>query len=340
MSLALAPVPSSLHVPHPAWRLWYARKDVTVHISPAVLSITYTSKLEQHASEIDVTVEDRDRHWQTRPPVRGDRLQLSIGYDDAPLSPCGLFEVDEFELTGPPDVFHMKGIGAAITPDLRTHRSRAYEGQSLLEVATSIAQAHGYTVVGAPSEPNVVLARITQKHETDLAFLRRLANLYGYSFSPQGQQLVFAAREHLEQAATVTTIDRPACTHFAFTSRTHGVYKSATVSYSDPATKQVVSATAVADPPVPTGDELKVPIRAEGPDDAHIKAKSLLHGKNKDQTKGKVTTVGAVMLMAGLNATCRGWGAFDGKYHIESSVHRLNRGGGYSCDVDMFQVPS
>ena len=112
-------------------------------------------------------------------PTKGDLLQLSIGYDD-PLTPCGLFQIDECDLKGPPDVFGFRGIGATITPDLRTRFSRGYEGQTLLQIATSVAAAHQLEVVGLPATREVSVARLTQKHESDLQFRRRVANLYNY----------------------------------------------------------------------------------------------------------------------------------------------------------------
>src|SRR5439155_26340295 len=123
----------------------------------------------------EIVLEDRDRRWQGPWfPVRGDIVSLQIGYEleEWGLN-CGDFQVDELELKGPPDTFHLKCIAAGITPSLRTPRSAAYEGQTLSQVANTIAARHQLTVVGAPQNVNVAWARITQRHETDLHFLRR-----------------------------------------------------------------------------------------------------------------------------------------------------------------------
>jgi len=321
-------------VPRPAWLLRYGAHGSILNISPLVLGVTYTDKLEHSASEIEVAVEDRAHRFQSNPPVKGDTLQLEIGYDNAPLMPCGSFQIDELQLKGPPDVFFIKGIGAAITPDLRTHYSRGYEGQSLKDIATGIAAAHGYTVVDAPETQVVTLNRVTQKHETDLQFLRRLALLYNYDFSIHGQQLVFIQRTDLENAAAVATLTRATVTRFDFTQRTNGIYKRARVSHTHPRTKQVLSATVDADPPVATGDELKLAIRAESEADARAKAAAALHGYNKDATTMAVSGPGDPQLMSGFNVAVTGFGAYDGTYHIQQSRHAITRAGGYTTDLE------
>lgn len=328
-------VAASRVVPAPAWKLSYAGQNITANISKAVTGILYNDKAEHGASEIEVQLEDRGRMWQRNPPAKGDVLSLFIGYEGA-LTPCGLFQVDENTLEGPPDEFRMKGISASITAAMRTHFSRSYEGQTLAQIANTIAMAHGLTVVGAPADIDVTVQRITQKHETDLAFLRRVANLYGYNFNLKGQQLVFEARTRLETAPSVLTITRglTPVIKFSFTAQSWKVYKAATVSYFDPATKQLVTATAEADPPVPEGDVYAIPEKVQDGQEAQAKADAALHGNNMHEGTCTLTLEGDARLGAGLNIDLSGWGAFDGKYQIEQTRHRLIRNGAYTVEVN------
>jgi hypothetical protein len=338
--MALGGIAVSTEVPHPKWTLLYGHGgwDITNNISGAVLSVAYIDKAEHATSTIEVKVEDRDKQWQGPWfPLKGDLLQLSIGYTNLQVL-CGLFEIDDLELEGPPDVFHLKGISAHITPDLRTHFSRHYEGQSLSEIAATIAQAHSLTVVGAPATPDVTLARITQKHETDLAFLRRLAHLYGYTFTVRGTELVFMARTSLEQLAPVAVIDRSAVERFTFSSQTWRVYRAAEVSYFDPHTKALITARAEADPPVATGDVLKIPERAESGQDAHAKAEAALHGNNRYEVTAQLTVYGDPRLLAGLTVTVSGFGRYDGPYQLDGTRHALVRSGGYTTSLEAHRV--
>jgi phage protein D len=208
------------------------------------------------------------------------------------------------------------------------------------------------TVTGAPQNINVTWLRITQKHETDLNFLRRLARAHNYDFSIRGTQIVFYARPPLEQAAPVTTIMRgqqsppplssPMSNNgggvipksFEFKTRTQKIYKSASVAYQNPATKQLIAASAE-DSSAPTGDDLHIVTRCETAQQAQLKADSAIHDANMLQITGRIETEGTSLLMAGLNVTVSGFGNFDGNYHIESSRHRLERGSGYTTEVEV-----
>src|SRR6266851_9807802 len=196
-------------VRHPRWVLTYSGVNISGDVSGMVTEILYSDQVAHASDEVEVTLEDRDRRWQGPWfPQHGDVVSLLIGYDGEELLPCGDFQVDELELKGPPDTMHMKCIAAGITPSIRTPRSAAYESQTLLQVANTIARRHGMTVVGAPQSINVTWARLTQKHETDLHFLRSLAQAHNYDFSIRGKQIIFYSRTKLEQAASVLQIVR------------------------------------------------------------------------------------------------------------------------------------
>jgi len=300
-----------------------------------VLEISYSDHLAHFSDEVEVTLEDRDRRWQ-RPwfPQRGDLVTLLIGYDGEQLLPCGRFEVDELELKGPPDTFHLKCIAAGITPSLRTPQSAGYETQTLVGIAGTVAARHGLTLVGAPQGVNVSFARVTQRHETDLAFLRRLARAHNYDFSIRGTRLIFHARTQLEQAASVVALVRTQVKSFEFKTRTRRIYKAATVSYQNPATKSLISQTAQ-DPNAPTGDTLYVVERCENAQQALLKAQSRLHDANMLQVTGRLELEGTTRLVASNNVQVQGFGLLDGTYHIESSKHRLERAGGYGTEIDI-----
>lgn len=293
---------------------------------------------DHHADEIDVTLEDRDRRWQGDWfPVRGDTVNLQIGYVGEQFLDCGDYQVDELELKGPPDTFHLKCIATGITPSIRTPRSAAYESQTLLQVAQTVAQRHNLTVVGLAASNDVSFARVTQRHETDLHFLQRLAEAHNYSFSIRGNQLIFYDRTSLEQRPTVLTLLRSQTKNFEFKTRTQQIYKSASVAYQNPATKQLINATTT-DSSAPTGDDLHVVTRCETPQQAQIKADGALHEANRLEVTGRLETEGTVLLVAGVNITIQGFKTFDGNYHIEGAKHHLERGGGYSTEIEVRQI--
>ena len=196
----------------PRWELTYAGQNITTRVTSMATEISYSDSVEHHSDELEVTFEDRDRRWQGPWfPVRGDIVNLLIGYEtEESFLDCGDFQVDELELRGAPDSFHVKCIAAGITPSIRQPRSAQYESTTLLGVANTIEARHQMTVVGLAQNSNVQFARVTQRHESDLNFLHQLSTAHNYDFSIRGQSLVFYARTPLEQAATVMTVRRGA----------------------------------------------------------------------------------------------------------------------------------
>ncbi|MGZ6243432.1 MAG: phage late control D family protein, partial [Candidatus Binataceae bacterium] len=183
----------------PNWVLSYSGINITADISRMVLSIKYVDELGGRSGELEIELEDRDRRWQGGWfPQQGDVVGLLIGYTGELLLQCGDFQIDDLEIEGPPDVFHLRCLPAWITPSLRTCNSLGYENQTLLQIATTIAGRHGMTVVGAPNQVDVSYLRITQKQESDLEFLRRVAIEHDYDFTIRGAQLVFYSRTLLE----------------------------------------------------------------------------------------------------------------------------------------------
>jgi phage protein D len=322
----------------PRWILNYAGRDITADISRMVISIAYHDYLASRAGEIEVELEDRDRLWQGPwYPALGDKLNLLIGYGGEPLLPCGDFEIDQLELEGPPDVFRLRCLAAYVTPAMRTPNSAAYENQSLLQIASTVAGKYQLSVVGVADPLNPIFARVTQKQESDLAFLTRLATSNGYDFTVRGGELVFYSRSALEAQPPLVTVTRGAVERFAFENRTRRVYKAAQVAYQDPATRSLIAAS-VAATSIPTGDTCKLTPRCENGQQATLKAQAALHNGNAWFTNARLTLPGTTALSAGNTIALSGWGSFNDVYLIETARHSLSRRTGYSTEVEIRRV--
>jgi phage protein D len=335
MGAAFASVP----VPKPNWQLNYRGAAITSHISKMVLAIEYTSFESGASPDLEVTLEDRDLRWQGPWfPQRGDQVDLSIGYDQA-LTSCGTFQVDEVTLDGPPDVVKMKCLAVIITPDARTPTSQQYENVDLGAIAKLIAGKHGWTLVHSPEAINIQFQRVTQNQETDVEFLHRIARENNYDFTVKGGKLIFYSRTALESQAPAATFRRGDGTveKFSFTAKTHVTYKSATVSYQNPDTKSLITATVAADPPVAVGDELPLQIQCENAQDAAQKAKAALHDHNMLIVTGTLHIPGQT-IPAGQVIGIAGFGQFDGNYMIQKAVHRLGRDKGYSTELELRSI--
>lgn len=323
----------------PNWLLTYSGVNITADISRMVLSISYADELGGRCGELEVELEDRDRRWQGPWfPQTGDAVSLLIGYSGELLLPCGDFQVDELEVEGPPDVFHLRCLPAWITPALRTRNSFGYENQTVLQIAATIAARHGMTVSGASNELDVSYLRITQNQETDLDFLHRIAIEHDYDFTVRGAQLVFYSRARLEAQPPALTLYRNAVERFGFVAKTHRIYRQAQSAYFDPRSKQLYAQAAQANPAVATGDVLKIVARCENGQQSLERAEAALHEANRLLLTCRLVAPGTTRLVAGNVVALSGWGAMDGSYMIERAEHRLSRATGYVTEAELRMV--
>jgi Bacteriophage probable baseplate hub protein len=301
-----------------------------------VLSISYVDELGGRSGELEIQLENRDKRWQRAWfPQQGDVISLLMGSAGELLLPCGDFQVDDLELEGPPDLFHLRCLPAWITPALRTRNSLAYENQTLLQIAATVAARHGMTVVGAPNQIDINYQRITQKQETDLEFLRRLATEHDYDFTVRGTRMVFYSRASLEAQPAVLTLYRNMVERFSFVAKTHRIYKQAQTAYFDPQSKQLHTQTALAQPAVATGDILKLVVRCENGQQALERASAALHEANRLLVTCRLVAPGTTLLLAGNVVALSGWDVMDGSYMIERAQHRLSRAIGYVTEADL-----
>lgn len=323
-------------VRRPVFFIEYEQKDITTYITPFVLSVTYTDHEHGKSDEIEIQLEDREHLWKSSwYPAKGDLITLKIGYEGEKLLPCGSFEIDEIELSAPPDIVSLKGLGTNIKKALRQENTRAYENKTLRQIAEEIAKKHGFELVGEIKD--IKVKRITQKQERDLAFLKRIAEDYGYVFKIADNKLVFYEIETLESAGVVFVIDRKDMISYDLRDKTHELYKACTVSYHDPKSKKLITHTVQAEGVV-KGDILKLTERCENKEQAIAKAKAALAKKNSFQQEGRIVVIGNPKLVAGSNIEVTGLYTLNGKYHIVSSKHTIDRTAGYKTELEVKRV--
>ena len=300
-----------------------------------VIGITYTDRLGAASGDLEIVLEDSQKLWQGPwYPQEGDLVNVTIGYRGEAQLSCGSFQVDELLLTGPPDTFHLRCLATYITPAMRTIRSAGYEGQTLTQIAGTIAEKYSLDLVSQAGELDPSFERVTQNQETDLGFLRRLALEHDYDFTIRGSQMVFYTRTALEAAEPVTSIERSDVMKFAFKDRSYRIYETAQVAYQQPFAKALVTQSVNANGPVPTTDSAKRVIRCENGQQAQLKATSILHGANMVKRVASLTSSGSAVLAAGNVATIGGFGVNDGNYLIEQAQHQLTRENGYTTQID------
>jgi uncharacterized protein len=235
-----------------AWLITYESKDISTDIADMVTAVTYTDQLQGKSDELELTVEDVDGLWRTGwYPSLSDKFQAKIGFENQALMACGSFEVDSIDLSGPPDILTIRGLATGNSSPLRTKQSVAFEDLSVDGIVRKIAGKYGYEVIGDIKGGK--LKRVSQANESDLAFLKRLGESYGYVFSMRGERLVFYSLLELEQAPTITTIDRTDLDGYRFQDKAQATYVACELTFHDPQSGKVVKVRVEAENVRPRG---------------------------------------------------------------------------------------
>lgn len=125
----------------------YNGKNISSDVTSHLVSLKYTDHVHGKSDEIEITLEDVDAKWRNDwYPKKGDKIVASIGEDKDSSFDCGEFEIDEIELSGPPDTVTIRALATGHSSALRTKNSSAHEGKTLKEIAQTIAANHGLTI--------------------------------------------------------------------------------------------------------------------------------------------------------------------------------------------------
>lgn len=334
---------ASAGIATPAWQILLNGQDLTSQLQ--VQRITYCEATGSQVPTFEVAVQDIDQRWQNYGFVLGsDTVQASLGYQGGALYPLGTFSLDELQLTTPPDVFALLAVEAGLNNAVRTRNSTAYEGKTLTEIAGEIADRHGLAAVTGAVSPDPVFARITQRMETDIAFLFRLAHEHNYDFTIRNSQLIFFSRASLEaQALTRPVLTRAMlrtearCRHQGLDQQT---YKQAQVAYFNPYDKTLYQAQAL-DPTMQTADTHKAVVRVENGSQAALKAQSNLWTANMRSVAIEFPMVGTLAYRAGNTVSVQGFGLWDKNSYLVQRVQvELTPRGGFVTTLDLRTLTS
>ncbi|EAY1320331.1 phage protein D [Salmonella enterica] len=337
---------NSLPVPEPVFVLRYNLKDITHDITAYVTSITFTDKLSGESDELEVELEDSEQRWRDAwYPGMGDTLSLQLGFQGKPLTDCGGFSIDEIELSGPPDSVSIRGRSAPVTRAMRTRSNRGFENTTLAAIAGRIARKHKLKLEGQ-IEP-LTLERITQYGESDLTFLKRLANDYGYMVKVTPQKLIFSHLGKLRDAPVVRTITPQEVSRWTLRDTLHEVYKGVKNKHQNSQTRTLVTFNADNTTTTRTekkssssgmstsSDIINTSDRVQNDEEARAKGKAKLDRKNEYKHAGTLSLEGDLSLRAGASVMLSGFGKSDGKWLIISARHSLARSSGLATDIDI-----
>lgn len=312
--------------------------DITDTI--AIERLAYSEATGGEVPTFQIDVQDIDAKWQNYGfTLGGDTIVGTLGWQGGTTWTAGTFSLDELGLSTPPDVFSIMAVEAGLNNAIRTRNSVAYEGKTLTQIAATIALKHGMTAVTAAVSPDPVWQRVTQRMETDLAFLLRIAHEHNYDFVIRNQQLIFYSRPRIEaQAVTGPTLTRSMVrtnVHCRRQGLGEPTYKQAAVSYFNPYSKTLYSASAE-DPTMRVADTHKLVVRVENGQQATLKAQSNLWTANMRSTGIEFPLVGTLNWRAGNTVNVQGFGLWDlNTYLVQRVQVEITPEGGFVTTLDL-----
>lgn len=334
-----------MQVQTPTFELFYQKNQITHHIKPHLLSLSYTDHLSDQSDELQVTFEDSERKWVNNWfPTQGDKLTLQLGYLGEALTALGDFEIDEIEWTHSKpsgSVVSLKALSTGISKANRTLKPKAYENTTLADIVHSVAKHLGLKVTGTVA--NIPIKRVTQYQERDVEFLTRLAHEYHHSFKIVGKTLVFTTMQSLETREPVAALDFTQVLNLRLRDRIKDTAKQVEVSGLDSSQKKTLKSEKKSESKRPNkqqakasnGDTVKIVTRGESQEQINARAEAALSEQNDDQQAGNITVIGNPKLVAGNTVRLMGFGFFSGKYLIKSARHSYTKSQGYLTELEV-----
>ena len=180
----------------PAFHLAINNKALSPALRHRVLAIEVTDRDGFTSDSLRVKMDARD--WNNVSPHIADNMDVALGYAGQTLQRIGLFQIDAFNVTGPPDTLTVEARGARFADsDSKNAKTRTWPADiSLTDVARTIGKEHGLdeqAVVVAPCFDDVRFPNLQQDHENDWNFLARLAEAVDGTFKPANNQIILLA---------------------------------------------------------------------------------------------------------------------------------------------------
>lgn len=329
--------------------------DITKTIQPYLISLSYTDNEEDETDDLQIKIQDRDQLWledwleeSIGAAASGDlKIEALIvqknwlgGGGDSVL-PCGTFQLDDVSADGPPSTVTIKATSLPFSGAARqTKKNKAWEAYYLSGIANEIAGNAGMTCMfETASDP--YYDRVEQFETSDIEFLSTLCHNAGVSLKVTNLIMVLFDQKAYEEKGSIKTIKKGDGSYVKYklnTSSADTQYGSCKVSYTDPESGRLISATATA-----AGDDAKssqclsLTFKVASVAEAQTLAEKNLRLHNKFERQISFTLPGDTSLVAGVTVQVEGFGGWSGKYIVKQARHTLSRSG-YTTQVTLRRI--
>jgi phage protein D len=188
--------------PTPDFSVTLDGQNLSTKIAPRLISLTISECRTDEADQLDLVLDDSDGRLAL--PKKGAVLAVSMGWTGQALVDKGTFTVDEVEHSGAPDTITVRARSASMTKNMGERQEKSWHGQTLGAIVRAIAGKHKLKPTISDTLGKLTIPHIDQTHESDMAFLTRLAKRYDAVMTVKETRLLF-----LPIGAGVTASGKP-----------------------------------------------------------------------------------------------------------------------------------
>lgn len=197
--------------------------NITKSLRPYFLSLCYTDNEDGEGDDLQICLQDRAGLWREKVnaaasgkfKVKADIVMENWKSSSAVLGggrdirlPCGEFEPDSVEASGPPSVVVVKATALPFSSSIRqTKKTKAWESDTLSGMAHEIAGANGMKCMYESSH-NPSYDRIEQHKQSHIKLLERLCRDAELSLKSTDKLLMIFGQSKFEKKAPVRTIQK------------------------------------------------------------------------------------------------------------------------------------
>lgn len=157
----------------PIYKITVDGGDRTTAFARRLLSISLTDEEGIKSDAVEIELDNGGAMIAI--PEHGAELKVALGFRETGLTDMGTYVVDSIGGSGPEETLRIGGKAVDMRGGVRSPKSRAWEAQTLRDIAEKIAGEAGLTASVGESIGSTFFPFLSQSAESDLHLLTRLA---------------------------------------------------------------------------------------------------------------------------------------------------------------------
>lgn len=312
--------------------------QIQSEIVPYIIDLTYEDIFKAGVSNFNIRIAPYSNR-----PVLGDFMEIRFKYSGITGEKnTGTHRIDDISYRFGEDTIDIGAVSWDYQLGLKEVGKGTYSNSNLSNIVSNIASNYGLTISGVvsnnkagTSSTTTGLVSETFENESQIDFLNRLANKYGYAFNLKFGLLIFQSIETLRSASSIATVTPSDIIIGArFRESVYNTFRKIRVRHKN-------GTIILTDSSVPGNDELDLTDEGyyENYSSAVMRAKGAAYEANTKRITGEISLYGEPIYNPGNNITISGLGSpIDGVFIIEKVRNTITKNGGWISFLNISAV--